>query len=58
VGVTSVNWANSAGDSGIASGTSAWNATVPLLTGTNVITIRSYDAAGNSSWRAVTVVKH
>jgi hypothetical protein len=29
---------------------------VPLLTGTNVVTVRAYDAAGNSSWRAVTVV--
>jgi hypothetical protein len=25
--------------------------------GTNTITIRAYDAAGNSSWRAITVVR-
>jgi hypothetical protein len=30
---------------------------VPLLVGTNVVTIRAYDAAGNSAWRAITVVR-
>jgi hypothetical protein len=30
---------------------------VPLLVGSNVITVRAYDAAGNSSWRAITVVR-
>jgi hypothetical protein len=58
VAVTSVKWSNSTGDSGTASGTTSWNAAVPLLAGTNVVTIRAYDAAGNSSWRAVTVVRH
>jgi hypothetical protein len=28
-----------------------------LLVGTNVVTIRAYDAAGNSAWRAVAVVR-
>jgi predicted Zn-dependent protease len=56
VGVTSVTWSVSTGASGIASGTTAWSATVPLLVGTNTVTIRAYDAAGNSSWRAITVV--
>jgi hypothetical protein len=27
------------------------------LVGTNTVTIRAYDAAGNSSWRAITVVR-
>jgi len=58
VGVASVKWTTSGGDSGVASGTTAWNASVPLLVGTNVITVRAYDAAGNSAWRAVTVVRH
>ena len=58
VAVTSVKWANSTGDSGTASGTTSWNAAIPLLAGTNVVTIRAYDGAGNSSWRAVTVVRH
>jgi hypothetical protein len=57
-GVVSVKWANSTGDSGTASGTANWSATIPLLTGINVVTIRAYDAAGNSGWRAVTVVRH
>jgi hypothetical protein len=57
VAVVSVKWSNSTGDSGVASGTTAWSATVPLLTGTNVVTIRAYDAAGNSGWRTVTVVR-
>jgi hypothetical protein len=57
VAVTSVKWSTSAGDSGIASGTSVWSATIPLLTGTNVVTVRAYDAAGNSGWRALNVVR-
>jgi hypothetical protein len=31
---------------------------IPLLVGDNVVTVRAYDAAGNSSWRAITVVRH
>jgi hypothetical protein len=57
VGVASVKWSTSGGDSGTASGSRAWSATVPLLTGTNVITVRAYDAAGNSGWRSLTVVR-
>jgi hypothetical protein len=57
VAVTSVKWMNSTGDSGTASGTTSWSATIPLLIGTNVITVRAYDAAGNSGWRSVTVVR-
>jgi hypothetical protein len=57
VGVTSVQWSTSTGSSGTASGTTSWSAPVPLLVGTNVVTIRAYDAAGNSGWRAVTVVR-
>jgi len=57
VGVAAVKWTNSTGYSGTASGTSKWSATVPLLVGNNVVIIRAYDAAGNSSWRALTVVR-
>jgi hypothetical protein len=57
VGVASVKWTVSTGDSGTASGTTQWSATVSLLVGSNVVTIRAYDAAGNSSWRAITVVR-
>jgi len=57
VGVAAVKWTNSTGYSGTASGTSKWSASVPLLVGSNAITVRAYDAAGNSSWRAITVVR-
>jgi len=57
VGVAAVKWSNSTGDSGAASGTTNWSASVPLLEGNNVVTIRAYDAAGNSAWRAITVVR-
>jgi hypothetical protein len=56
-GVASVKWSTSNGDSGAASGTTSWSASVPLLVGTTTITIRAYDAAGNSSWRAITAVR-
>jgi hypothetical protein len=29
-----------------------------LLVGDNVVTVRAYDAAGNSTWRALTVVRN
>jgi len=58
VGVNSVQWSTSTGSAGDASGTTSWSATIPLLVGDNVVTIRAYDAAGNSSWRALTVVRH
>lgn len=58
VGVTAVTWTNSTGTSGTATGTAMWVAAgIPLLVGSNTITIRAFDAAGNSSWRAVTVVR-
>jgi hypothetical protein len=57
VGVTAVTWTSSTGTSGTATGTVSWAAAgIPLLVGTNTITIRAFDAAGNSAWRAVTVV--
>lgn len=57
VGVASVSWSTSTGASGTASGTTDWSAAVPLLTGSNTVTVRAYDAAGNSSWRAIVVVR-
>jgi hypothetical protein len=57
VAVTAVKWTNSTGGAGVAAGTTSWSASVPLLVGTNVITVRAYDAAGNSAWRALTVVR-
>lgn len=56
-GIRSVNWQNSTGASGQASGTNSWTATVPVELGTNTVTITAVDAAGNSSWRSLTVVR-
>ncbi|HUB79244.1 MAG TPA: matrixin family metalloprotease [Bryobacteraceae bacterium] len=58
VGVASVQWSTSTGSSGAATGTTAWTASVPLLIGNNTITVKAYDTSGNSSWRAVTVVRN
>ena len=55
--VASVQWSTSTGSSGTATGTTAWTTSVPLLIGNNTITIKAYDSSGNSSWRAVTVVR-
>ena len=57
VAVAAVKWTNSTGGTGVAAGTSSWSTNIPLLVGTNVITVRAYDAAGNSAWRALTVVR-
>ncbi len=57
VGVTAIKWTTSTGGSGTAYGTTQWSAAIPLLMGTNVVTVRAYDAAGNAGWRAVTVVR-
>ncbi|MGH9347059.1 MAG: beta strand repeat-containing protein [Vicinamibacterales bacterium] len=56
VGVTQVTWANNRGGSGTASGTTSWSvASVPLQSGTNVITVTARDAAGNTRSASVTV---
>jgi hypothetical protein len=58
VGVTRVAWSTSNGDAGTASGTTKWSAAVPLLVGNTTVTVRAFDAAGNSAWRAFTAVRH
>lgn len=55
VGVTKVNWSTNTGASGTANGATNWSAVIPLLSGSNVVTIRAYDAAGNNGWRSVVV---
>lgn len=57
-GVTQVTWATNTGASGVAGGTSAWSCAIPLLVGSNVVTIKAFDAAGNSSWRSVVVTRN
>ena len=55
--VSAVLWKTSTGMSGAATGTTRWSASVPLLVGTNVVIVRAWDVAGNSAWRAITVVR-
>jgi hypothetical protein len=54
VGVVEVTWADSIGNRGAAQGTAWWTAgPIALRVGTNTITIRARDAAGNVGWRSV-----
>jgi hypothetical protein len=56
VGVTAVTWTSDRGGSGTATGTTNWSvASIPLQSGTNVITIRAHDAAGNQGMDVLTV---
>jgi hypothetical protein len=58
VGVVRVTWTDSVGNGGLASGTAWWQiGAIPLRIGTNTITIRAYDAAGNAGWRSVTITR-
>lgn len=57
-GVTSVTWSSSTAGSGACLGTTTWKTpAIPLLIGTNVITIRAADAAGNVAWRTAMVTR-
>jgi hypothetical protein len=58
VGVAAVTWASSTGGMGTATGTENWTTPpIPLYIGTTTITIRASDAAGNTSWRSLTVTR-
>ena len=58
VGVTQVTWASSTGGSGTAAGTGQWSTgPIPLYIGMTTITIYASDAAGNRSWRSLTVTR-
>jgi len=55
VGVIQVTWSSDRGASGVAAGTTAWQANVALQEGVNVITITARDAAGNTATAVRTV---
>ncbi len=56
--VDRVTWSNNVGGAGLASGAGFWRTgPIPLLFGTNVITMRAYDPSGNQSWRSVIVTR-
>jgi hypothetical protein len=57
VAVRSVTWTTNTGASGTASGTTQWSAVVPLLVGSNAVTIRATDTSGNVAWRTVVVTR-
>jgi hypothetical protein len=56
-GVVKVTWEDSLGNGATAAGTAVWQTTVPLRLGTNTVTVRAFDAAGNSTWRSVSVTR-
>jgi hypothetical protein len=58
VGVALVSWATNFGQAGVASGTTAWSAAIPLIVGNNSVTVRAADAAGNAGWRSVVITRH
>jgi len=58
VGVTAVRWSTNTGHEGAAFGLSYWRTeSIPLLIGTNVITVHAFDEAGNDAWRTVMVTR-
>jgi hypothetical protein len=58
IGVARVTWTTALGGAGVANGNASWNTgPIAMLVGTNTITIRAYDAAGNSAWRSVVVTR-
>ena len=55
-GVARVEWTSNAGFSGTAAGAAVWSAAaIPLQSGTNILTVTAYDAAGNSRSATLTV---
>lgn len=58
-GVTAVLWSNNRGGSGTATGTTSWAIPViTLLSGDNIITVQSQDAAGNLSTAATRTITY
>ncbi|MCC6365380.1 MAG: matrixin family metalloprotease [Bryobacterales bacterium] len=58
LGVVLVDWVANGNRGGRADGSTNWRiADVPLFTGSNMITIRAWDAAGNMSWRSLSITR-
>lgn len=58
-GIVKVTWQTSNGCTGVASGTAHWSISgVAVLTGTNTIIVRAYDASGANAWAAVVAVRN
>jgi hypothetical protein len=57
-GIATLTWTNSTGPSGTATGTSSWSiAAIPLLVGTNTITVRATNLVGLTAWRSIVVTR-
>lgn len=56
VGVDRVMWNINGGSDNQASGTTDWSFSVNLQNGNNLITVKAYDAAGNSTSATITVI--
>ena len=57
-GTATVTWSTQIGGQGTATGTAPFSAgPIPLIPGTNRITVRAEDASGNSVWRSLTVTR-
>lgn len=58
VGITEVTWGTSSGRSGSCEGSTTWICyDVPMLVGSNTVTIRVKDNAGVTNWKAVTITR-
>jgi hypothetical protein len=55
-GVTKVTWQTSNGERGTACGTNAWEAIIPVHSGTTSVIVKAYDAKGASAWVEVVAV--
>jgi len=53
--VAEVAWSSDHGTSGKASGTDSWIAGIPVVAGSNTITIQARDEAGNTSTKTIVV---
>lgn len=59
VAVTAVTWSTNTGSAGLANGLTNWvTPPIPIYPGSNTVTVRASDRAGNSSWRTVVVTRH
>ncbi len=58
VGIASVSWSTNTGKSGMASGTTSWTASIPIVPGANNVKIQATDLAGNTAWRTVVVSRN
>ena len=57
-GLAEVVWSTSSGGTGTCDGTALWTcSSIPLLVGSNTVTIRARDTSGLSNWKAITITR-